>query len=194
MPYSLLEDVFQFTKLFLDLRSFQFHDVFHLDNENRAEDMPTLIDRKVCLMNACIMYWVTFTLLLLSWKIKIILNILAKTLIHFPFCWLFNQDNVFIISNPKSKYPVLQLDLRLYYMHSQLLSPWVMALFLTHRHLVCSSIYQALKSNLIKLFYLQIDFGSSSCHCICDLWRHCFCVCRTTGLIIILFLYKKLLS
>ncbi|OAY53899.1 K(+) efflux antiporter 4 isoform X2 [Manihot esculenta] len=49
-------------------KSFQFHDVFNLDNENRAEDMPTLIDRK---------------------------------------------DNVFIISNPKSKYPVLQLDLRL---------------------------------------------------------------------------------
>ncbi|THU61114.1 hypothetical protein C4D60_Mb07t19860 [Musa balbisiana] len=50
-------------------KSFQFHDVFNLDNENRAEDIPTLIDRKV--------------------------------------------DNVFIISNPKSKYPVLQLDLRL---------------------------------------------------------------------------------
>ncbi|GAY50470.1 hypothetical protein CUMW_126930 [Citrus unshiu] len=45
-----------------------FHDVFNLDNENGAEDTPTLIDRK---------------------------------------------DNVFIISNPKSKYPVLQLDLRL---------------------------------------------------------------------------------
>ncbi|KAK9102178.1 hypothetical protein Sjap_019432 [Stephania japonica] len=49
-------------------KSFQLHDVFHLDNENRAEDTPTLIDRK---------------------------------------------DNVFIISNSKSKYPVLQLDLRL---------------------------------------------------------------------------------
>nr|XP_029120423.1 K(+) efflux antiporter 4 isoform X2 [Elaeis guineensis] len=49
-------------------KSFQFHDVFNLDNENQAEDTPTLIDRK---------------------------------------------DNVFIISNPKSKYPVLQLDLRL---------------------------------------------------------------------------------
>ncbi|KAG6498765.1 hypothetical protein ZIOFF_038487 [Zingiber officinale] len=49
-------------------KSFQFHDVFNLDNENRVEDIPTLIDRK---------------------------------------------DNVFIISNPKSKYPVLQLDLRL---------------------------------------------------------------------------------
>ncbi|XP_047151398.1 K(+) efflux antiporter 4 isoform X2 [Vigna umbellata] len=49
-------------------KPFQFHDVFNLDNENRADDMPTLIDRK---------------------------------------------DNVFIISNPKSKYPVLQLDLRL---------------------------------------------------------------------------------
>ncbi|GAB4837817.1 K(+) efflux antiporter 4 [Ancistrocladus abbreviatus] len=49
-------------------KSFQLHDVFSLDNENRAEDTPTLIDRK---------------------------------------------DNVFIISNPKSKFPVLQLDLRL---------------------------------------------------------------------------------
>ncbi|KAK2993408.1 hypothetical protein RJ640_021627 [Escallonia rubra] len=49
-------------------KPFQFHDVFNLDNENRAEDMPTLIDRK---------------------------------------------DNVFIMSNPKSKFPVLQLDLRL---------------------------------------------------------------------------------
>ncbi|KAK2439302.1 K(+) efflux antiporter 4 [Trifolium repens] len=49
-------------------KSFQFHDVFNLDSENRVEDTPTLIDRK---------------------------------------------DNVFIISNPKSKYPVLQLDLRL---------------------------------------------------------------------------------
>ncbi|KAK4283949.1 hypothetical protein QN277_000846 [Acacia crassicarpa] len=49
-------------------KSFQFHDVFNLDNENGAEDMPTLIDRK---------------------------------------------DNVFIMSNRKSKYPVLQLDLRL---------------------------------------------------------------------------------
>ncbi|CAN0838872.1 K(+) efflux antiporter 4 [Linum grandiflorum] len=49
-------------------KSFQFHDVFHIDNDNRAEDAPRLIDRK---------------------------------------------DNIFIISNPKSKYPVLQLDLTL---------------------------------------------------------------------------------
>ncbi|KAI5586252.1 hypothetical protein POPTR_006G230400v4 [Populus trichocarpa] len=49
-------------------KSFKFHDVFNLDNENGPEDTPTLIDRK---------------------------------------------DNVFIISNFKSKYPVLQLDLRL---------------------------------------------------------------------------------
>ncbi|XP_010491930.1 PREDICTED: K(+) efflux antiporter 6 isoform X2 [Camelina sativa] len=49
-------------------KHFQLHDVFNLNNENRAEDTPTLIDRK---------------------------------------------DNVFIISNSKSKYPVLQLDLRL---------------------------------------------------------------------------------
>ncbi|KAF3333394.1 K(+) efflux antiporter 4 isoform X1 [Carex littledalei] len=48
-----------------DEQSFQLHNVFNLDNENRAD---TLIDRK---------------------------------------------DNVFIISNPKSKYPVLQLDQRL---------------------------------------------------------------------------------
>ncbi|KAK8959300.1 K(+) efflux antiporter 4 [Platanthera guangdongensis] len=47
-------------------KSFQFHDVFN--NENQAEEIPTLIDHK---------------------------------------------DNVFIISNPKSKYPILQLDLRL---------------------------------------------------------------------------------
>ncbi|KAJ8452131.1 hypothetical protein Cgig2_016712 [Carnegiea gigantea] len=49
-------------------KPFQLHQVFKLDNENGAEDTPTLIDRK---------------------------------------------DNVFIISNPKSKYPILQLDLRL---------------------------------------------------------------------------------
>ncbi|TYJ29870.1 hypothetical protein E1A91_A06G095800v1 [Gossypium mustelinum] len=49
-------------------KSFQLHDVFNLENDNRAEDTPMLIDRK---------------------------------------------DNVFIISNFKSKYPVLQLDLRL---------------------------------------------------------------------------------
>ncbi|KAJ6856724.1 K(+) efflux antiporter 6-like isoform X1 [Populus alba x Populus x berolinensis] len=47
---------------------FKFQHVFNLDNDNGAEDTPTLIDRK---------------------------------------------DNVFIISNFKSKYPVLQLDLRL---------------------------------------------------------------------------------
>ncbi|XP_019175895.1 PREDICTED: K(+) efflux antiporter 6-like isoform X2 [Ipomoea nil] len=49
-------------------KSFQLHHVFNLDNDNGAEETPTLIDRK---------------------------------------------DNVFIISSFKSKYPVLQLDLRL---------------------------------------------------------------------------------
>ncbi|CAI9755708.1 unnamed protein product [Fraxinus pennsylvanica] len=49
-------------------KSFKLHNVFNLDNDNGAEETPTLIDRK---------------------------------------------DNVFIISNFKSKYPVLQLDLRL---------------------------------------------------------------------------------
>lgn len=48
-------------------KSFQLQDVFNLDSENGADDMPTLIDRK---------------------------------------------DNVFVMSNPKSKYPVLQLDVR----------------------------------------------------------------------------------
>ncbi|XP_076943561.1 K(+) efflux antiporter 4-like [Bidens hawaiensis] len=51
-----------------DDKSFQLHHVFNIDNDNGAEETPTLIDRK---------------------------------------------DNVFIISNFKSKYPVLQLDLRL---------------------------------------------------------------------------------
>ncbi|CAM8890274.1 hypothetical protein QQ045_024510 [Rhodiola kirilowii] len=49
-------------------KSFKFHDVFNLDNENKAEDTPRLIDRK---------------------------------------------DNVFIISNTKSKFPILQIDLTL---------------------------------------------------------------------------------
>ncbi|XP_051151291.1 K(+) efflux antiporter 6-like isoform X2 [Andrographis paniculata] len=51
-------------------KSFKLNRVFNLDNDNGAEETPTLIDRK---------------------------------------------DNVFIISNFKSKYPVLQLDLRLIY-------------------------------------------------------------------------------
>ncbi|CAI9093663.1 OLC1v1029220C1 [Oldenlandia corymbosa var. corymbosa] len=51
-----------------DDKSFKLHHVFNLDNDNGAEETPTLIDRK---------------------------------------------DNIFIISNFKSKYPVLQLDLRL---------------------------------------------------------------------------------
>ncbi|THG14448.1 hypothetical protein TEA_016295 [Camellia sinensis var. sinensis] len=48
-------------------RSFQFHDVFSLENEG-SDDMTTLVDK---------------------------------------------QDNVFVMSNKKSKYPVLQVDLRL---------------------------------------------------------------------------------
>ncbi|KAI3787826.1 hypothetical protein L2E82_00281 [Cichorium intybus] len=51
-----------------DDKTFQLHHVFTMDNDNRAEERPTLIDRK---------------------------------------------DNIFIISNFKSKYPMLQLDLRL---------------------------------------------------------------------------------
>ncbi|KAH0969478.1 hypothetical protein GBA52_028659 [Prunus armeniaca] len=66
-PSSLFKACFSLLCCSLN-RSFQLHDVFNLDNDNRGEDTPTLIDRK---------------------------------------------DNVFIISNFKSKYPVLQLDLRL---------------------------------------------------------------------------------
>ncbi|XP_050218534.1 K(+) efflux antiporter 4 isoform X1 [Mercurialis annua] len=69
---AVLETVARFTQKKNETkeenRSFQFHNVFNLENENRAEDTPTLIDSK---------------------------------------------DNVFIISNPKSKYPLLALDLRL---------------------------------------------------------------------------------
>lgn len=40
----------------------------------------------------------------------------VKTYFHNSIMWdIYVQDNVFIISNPKSKYPVLQLDLRLVY-------------------------------------------------------------------------------
>ncbi|KAG0492157.1 hypothetical protein HPP92_005555 [Vanilla planifolia] len=65
---AILETVARVTKKndTKEEKSFQFHNVFN--NENQAEDVPTLIDHK---------------------------------------------DNVFIISNPKSKYPILQLDLRL---------------------------------------------------------------------------------
>ncbi|CAF1883310.1 unnamed protein product [Brassica napus] len=64
-------------------KRFQLHDVFNLDNDNRAEDTPTLIDRK---------------------------------------------DNVFIISNFKSKYPVLQLDLRQYSLFFLLISDLVVVI------------------------------------------------------------------
>ena len=75
------------------LRHFQLHDVFNLDNDNRAEDTPTLIDRKVSFHTGR-----QSLVLVLFWSCIEILVLL--------------QDNVFIISNFKSKYPVLQLDLR----------------------------------------------------------------------------------
>lgn len=37
-------------------RSFQLHTVFNLDNDNRAEDTPTLIDRKVNFVKMIIHY------------------------------------------------------------------------------------------------------------------------------------------
>ncbi|KAG6389376.1 hypothetical protein SASPL_150844 [Salvia splendens] len=69
-------------------KSFKFNKVFNLDNDNGAEETPTLIDRKV-----------KQSLLSLRW-------------VNIQF-FVYIQDNVFIISNFKSKYPVLQLDLRL---------------------------------------------------------------------------------
>lgn len=48
-------------------KPFQIQDVFRVESDNGAEELPTLIDKK---------------------------------------------DNIFVMSNPKSKYPVLQLDLR----------------------------------------------------------------------------------
>ncbi|MCO5563614.1 hypothetical protein L7F22_017261 [Adiantum nelumboides] len=48
-------------------KAFQIQDVFRVESDNGAEELPTLIDKK---------------------------------------------DNIFVMSNPKSKYPVLQLDLR----------------------------------------------------------------------------------
>lgn len=85
-------------------RQFQFQDVF---NENHVEDVATLIDRKVGLKLTEIVYacqsWCRSNILS-EWAMVFDINIFH---IHF-------QDNVFIISKPKSKYPVLQLDLRFF--------------------------------------------------------------------------------
>lgn len=47
---SLFCGIFHSLLLLPTFRSFQLHHVFNLDNENRAEDTPTLIDRKVRLL------------------------------------------------------------------------------------------------------------------------------------------------
>lgn len=88
-------------------RQFQFQDVF---NENHVEDIPMLIDRKVGLK--------------LTEKSLCMFRVYAKLQIKYCFLIYYGvwynifqihfQDNVFIISNPKSKYPVLQLDLRFF--------------------------------------------------------------------------------
>lgn len=107
-------------------RSFQFHNVFNLDNENRAEDMPTLIDRKVCVPHV-ILDGYRVLIFYGSWRTHTPSSPLPPhqkkkkhpsvtkgwSLFSFDLLETFLQDNVFIISNPKSKYPVLQLDLRL---------------------------------------------------------------------------------
>jgi len=91
-------------------RSFPFKEVF-LDRSEQ-EDVPTLIDRKVqphklfgifCQFTAYAPYMQAQ-----SWGHdvnRLFTN--SSVLLRYSL-----QDNVFIISNPKSKYPVLQLDLR----------------------------------------------------------------------------------
>lgn len=91
------------------------------------------------------------------------------------------QDNVFIISNPKSKYPVLQLDLRFTYCSCPV------SVFFLSSGIICMSGCNYEPVRLITLSdmkYLQIDIRSCGCHCFCNLWWHCLCLCWTTGLII----------
>ncbi|KAI4376545.1 hypothetical protein MLD38_014294 [Melastoma candidum] len=75
-------------------KSFQLHTVFNLDSENRAEDTPMLI------RSQGIFHFQEMSTVSLQ---PYLFGILISNAL----------DNVFIISNPKSKYPVLQLDLRL---------------------------------------------------------------------------------
>ncbi|KAG5559217.1 hypothetical protein RHGRI_008956 [Rhododendron griersonianum] len=90
-------------------KSFQLQDVFNLDSENRAEDMPTLIDRK---------------------------------------------DNVFIISNLKSKYPVLQLDLSLFKVFNKLLCRLISDLVIVIVFATCGGIAFACAGQPVITGYL----------------------------------------
>lgn len=73
---------------------------------------------------------------------------------------------MFIISNPKSKYPMLQLDLRFVYLFYQL-------------------IYKVVIVSLsLRALLLQIDIRAGCCHCISNMWWHCICMCWTAGMIV----------
>lgn len=79
---------------------------------------------------------------------------------------MYGQDNVFIISNFKSKYPVLQLDLRYSNKFVRIFpisSFWVL-------------------DNTDRVI-LQAHIRSCCRHCVCNLWWNCFCLCWTTCLI-----------
>lgn len=87
------------------------------------------------------------------------------------------QDNVFIMSNRKSKFPVLQLDLRFVYLSIRWKAyglSYINIFILTYS--ICLS------------YYSQIDIRSRSCYCVCYLWWHCLCLCWTTGMFIITIL------
>jgi hypothetical protein len=61
-----------------------------------------------------------------TWKIHFSCTTLLKSTLNFYNLLIFHlQDNVFIISNPKSKYPVLQLDLRFTYNSFPFLFPFL---------------------------------------------------------------------
>lgn len=85
-----------------------------------------------------------------------------------PVVKIYAQDNVFIMSNPKSKFPVLQLDLRLEFL---LLPPVLLRLL----HLVLFN------NPSLLVYHWQIDIWSSCCDCLCNLWWNCLCLCWTTG-------------
>lgn len=109
MQYYFLEGPNDIRKWMFFTRSFQLHTVFNLDNDNGAEDTPTLIDRKVILHR-----WKFFWRRLpLCSTVRWLWITDDKSLTDASPC--SHQDNVFIMSNPKSKFPVLQLDLRLAY-------------------------------------------------------------------------------
>lgn len=81
-----------------DTRSFKLQDVFTLENEG-SDDVTTLIDKKVK----------TYAWIVIENIGQYLLCVPNWLFVHY-FAWW--QDNVFVMSNKKSKYPVLQVDVR----------------------------------------------------------------------------------